>query len=34
MPKITTFLTYDDHAAEAARFYVSVFENSRIRSVT
>jgi len=25
MPKITTFLTYDDQAEEAAKFYVSVF---------
>jgi predicted 3-demethylubiquinone-9 3-methyltransferase (glyoxalase superfamily) len=34
MPKITTFLTYDDQAEEAAKFYVSVFKNSRISSVT
>ena len=34
MAKITTFLTYDDQAEEAAKFYVSVFKNSRIRSVT
>jgi len=34
MPKITTFLAYDDQAEEAAKFYVSVFKNSRIRSVT
>ena len=29
--KITTFLTYDDQAEEAVRFYVSAFKNSRIR---
>lgn len=34
MPKITTFLTYDNQAEAAARFYVSVFKNSRIRSLT
>jgi predicted 3-demethylubiquinone-9 3-methyltransferase (glyoxalase superfamily) len=34
MPRITTFLAYDDQAEEAAKFYVSVFKNSRIRSVT
>src|SRR6266571_3590528 len=34
MPRITTFLAYEDQAEEAAKFYVSVFENSRIRSVT
>ena len=34
MPKITTFLAYDDRAEEAARFYVSVFRNSSIRKVT
>ena len=28
--KITTFLTYDDQAEEAVRFYVSAFRNSRI----
>ena len=32
--KITTFLTYDDQAEEAAKFYVSVFKNSRIGNVT
>jgi len=30
MPKITTFLTYNNQAEEAATFYVSVFERSRI----
>ncbi|HYH82051.1 MAG TPA: VOC family protein, partial [Longimicrobium sp.] len=34
MPKITTFLTYDDQAEEAAKHYVSIFENSRIRTIT
>ncbi len=34
MPRITTFLAYDDQAEAAAKFYVSVFKNSRIRSVT
>jgi predicted 3-demethylubiquinone-9 3-methyltransferase (glyoxalase superfamily) len=34
MPKITTFLTYDDQAEAAAMFYVSVFKNSRIGKVT
>jgi predicted 3-demethylubiquinone-9 3-methyltransferase (glyoxalase superfamily) len=28
--KITTFLTYNDRAEEAVRFYVSVFKKSRI----
>ncbi len=34
MPRITTFMAYDDQAEEAAKFYISVFKNSRIRSVT
>ena len=34
MPMITTFLTYDHQAEEAAKLYVSVFKNSRIRNVT
>ena len=34
MPKITTFLAYVDQAEEAAKFYVSIFKNSRIRSVS
>jgi predicted 3-demethylubiquinone-9 3-methyltransferase (glyoxalase superfamily) len=34
MPKITTFLTYDDKAEEAANFYVSIFKNSRIGNIT
>ena len=33
-PKITTFLAYDDQAEQAAKFYVSVFENSRVINVT
>lgn len=34
MQKITTFLTYDNQAEEAAKFYVSVFNNSSIGKVT
>jgi predicted 3-demethylubiquinone-9 3-methyltransferase (glyoxalase superfamily) len=34
MPKITTFLTYDNQAEQAANFYVSVFENSKIVSTS
>ncbi|MER6400353.1 MULTISPECIES: VOC family protein [unclassified Kitasatospora] len=34
MQKITTFLWFDDQAEEAARFYTSVFANSRITGVT
>ena len=30
MPKITSFLWFDTQAEEAARFYASVFKNSRI----
>src|SRR5689334_20651535 len=30
MPKITPFLWFDTQAEEAARFYVSIFKNSRI----
>lgn len=33
MPRIATFLTYDHQAEEAAKFYVSAFKNSMIRSV-
>jgi len=33
MQRITTFLWFDSQAEEAARFYVSVFKNSRITSV-
>ena len=32
--KITTFLWFDTQAEEAARFYTSLFENSRIVSVS
>jgi predicted 3-demethylubiquinone-9 3-methyltransferase (glyoxalase superfamily) len=34
MQKITPFLWFDDKAEEAMNFYVSIFENSRIVSVT
>lgn len=34
MQKITTFLWFDTQAEEAASFYVSVFKNSRIESVS
>lgn len=34
MPQITTFLTFDNQAEEAARFYTSIFPNSRITQVT
>ena len=34
MQKITPFLWFDHQAEEAARFYVSVFENSKITGVT
>jgi len=30
MPKITTFLTFDNKAEEAANFYTSLFKNSKI----
>jgi predicted 3-demethylubiquinone-9 3-methyltransferase (glyoxalase superfamily) len=30
MPKITPFLWFDGQAEEAARFYVSIFPNSRV----
>ncbi len=30
MPKLTTFLWFDKEAAEAAKFYASVFKNSKI----
>ncbi len=32
--KITTFLWFDDQAEEAAKFYASIFENSRIVGTT
>jgi len=34
MQKITPFLWFDNNAEEAAQFYVSVFKNSRILSVS
>ncbi|MFB7614803.1 VOC family protein [Kitasatospora sp. NPDC056181] len=34
MQKITTFLWYDHQAEEAARFYTSVFPDSRITEIT
>jgi predicted 3-demethylubiquinone-9 3-methyltransferase (glyoxalase superfamily) len=32
--KITPFLWFDDNAEEAARFYTSIFKNSKIHQVT
>ena len=34
MQKITTFLTFNDQAEEAVNFYVSIFRNSKITSVS
>ena len=34
MQKITPFLWFDNKAEEAINFYVSIFKNSRIGSVT
>lgn len=34
MPHISTFLTFDGRAEEAARFYVSVFPNSKITRIS
>jgi len=34
MQKITTFLWFDTQAEDAANFYVSVFKNSKIESVS
>jgi len=34
MPKITPFLWFDGQAEEAAHFYASIFENSKIEGVT
>jgi len=34
MNKITPFLWFDDQAEEAARFYVSIFKNSKLLEVT
>lgn len=33
MQKITPFLWFEDGAGEAARFYVSVFRNARIKNI-
>lgn len=32
--KITPFLWFDDQAEEAAKFYVSIFKHSKIKSIT
>jgi predicted 3-demethylubiquinone-9 3-methyltransferase (glyoxalase superfamily) len=34
MQKITPFLWFDDQAEEAANFYVSIFKNSKIKTVS
>lgn len=34
MPDITTFLTFNTQAEEAARFYTSIFPNSRITRIS
>ena len=34
LQRITPFLWFDDHAEEAAKFYTSVFDNSRIVTTT
>lgn len=34
MPTITTFLTFNNQAEEAAKFYTSIFPNSRITKLT
>ena len=34
MQKITTFLTFDNQAEEAVNFYVSLFKNSKVMSVS
>ena len=34
MQKITPYLWFDDDAEEAAKFYVSIFKNSKIESLT
>jgi predicted 3-demethylubiquinone-9 3-methyltransferase (glyoxalase superfamily) len=33
MPKITPFLWFDDKAEEAAKFYTSIFKNSKITGI-
>ena len=34
MPSITPFLWFDDQAEEAAKFYVSMFQNSKVTDVS
>ena len=34
MQKITPFLWFDDEAEEAAKFYTSIFKNSKIGKIT
>ena len=34
MQKITPFLWFDNQAEEAAKFYVSIFKNSKIDKIT
>src|SRR5262245_47855584 len=34
MPRITTFLTYNNQAAEAAKLYTSIFKNSKVTSTS
>jgi predicted 3-demethylubiquinone-9 3-methyltransferase (glyoxalase superfamily) len=34
MPRITSFLAFNDRAEEAVNFYVATFENSRIHKIT
>jgi predicted 3-demethylubiquinone-9 3-methyltransferase (glyoxalase superfamily) len=34
MQKITTFLTFDNQAEEAAKFYTAIFKNSKILTTT
>lgn len=34
MQRITPFLLFENQAEEAANFYVSLFDNSRIKDVT
>jgi predicted 3-demethylubiquinone-9 3-methyltransferase (glyoxalase superfamily) len=34
MPRISPFLWFDDHAEEAVAFYTSIFENSKIKTVS
>jgi predicted 3-demethylubiquinone-9 3-methyltransferase (glyoxalase superfamily) len=34
MQKITSFLWFDDQAEEAAKFYTSIFKNSKVGKIT